>query len=259
MFLSKNPDKEFKNYKAKFKGTQDALLKLEFLTKDNKGNIAITPKGKILAMAPGINPLLTSSLIYDEKLKDLSPLALIETLGFIAGSDDEPDSDELANFVLEDFKNFIGQDKASSKTIKEFKDTKEAYRNYETKILKAQYESQTEFVLPANSFSGYISYLFAYLNSKNSDSISNFREITKKQPCLEKDYVIKEFNRCTQEGNVYRTLSRTVSLLKQLLRICEYTLSNPELYPNSTYYEKLKENAQLALFLIEAKPLNEEL
>jgi hypothetical protein len=54
-------------------------------------------------------------------------------------------------------------------------------------------------------------------------------------------------------------IAQSISTLKQIDRICDFALLNKSKYPNSQYYENLKENAQVALELLNQPPFNDEL
>jgi len=59
----------------------------------------------------------------------------------------------------------------------------------------------------------------------------------------------------SQEGNVYKTISQVVSILNQITRICDYTLSNPHDYKNQSYWKNLKEKAETSILLIKQNPI----
>ena len=104
-----------------------------------------------------------------------------------------------------------------------------------------------------------------YLNDKDNNSISNFRKITGSgysplTPAQQMDYkeATSEYTRLSSEGNVHNVISQTVSILKQICKICDFALGYPDLYPNRDYYNELKENAELALILVKQNPIYDE-
>ena len=60
------------------------------------------------------------------------------------------------------------------------------------------------------------------------------------------------------EGNIYRTISHSISVLKQIRRICDCALDNPEYYPDIEYYEKLRNTVDETMALINKSPINTE-
>ena len=114
----------------------------------------------------------------------------------------------------------------------------------------------------SNSFSGFIAYLFASLNKNDEDSISNFEKIVH-QPTMSlgndkaQNEVAREFNRRLNEGHIYKSLAQSVSVLKQIDRICTFALNNPDDFYNVEYYKNLQDKTQQALYLMKMPPVNE--
>ena len=265
--LSLNPEKEERSLLNKFENYKIALLKQGFLEKNNKNQIFLTPKGKILTQSQGLNPLVLASLIYDEKLKGLEIEQLCQIASYIAGSSSQEESDEISALIDERFKTTIGDELDFNSSKKDFDTTRKIYKETEDKILKSQLESRVpaNFIMHSNSFWGYCGYLWAYLNNKDNNSISNFRKITGSgfsplTPAQQMNYreATSEYTRLSSEGNVHNVISQTVSILKQISKICDFALEHADLYPNQDYYNELKENAELALIITKQNPIYDE-
>ncbi len=263
VFSAKDADKEISILEKKFQRYNNVLEKTKHIKKKNNGITTLNPKGRILKLSQGPNPLLLSELLYEEKLKDSSPVDLCQIIGYIAGSDNEQQDNQANEYtskiLSQKFDDEDGRDEIVSKFLKNNRLVKRA----EIPIKKAQLESRIpkEQILNSNTYSGYILYLWASLNSKNkqNDSYENFRLISedesKKTVSSELE---KEFLRNTQEGIIYKTISQTISTLKQIASICDFALSNSELYPNETYWQDLKQKAIEAINLIQQPPIYDE-
>ena len=75
---------------------------------------------------------------------------------------------------------------------------------------------------------------------------------------IEKNNLIKNYNRKAQQGNVYRVFAHTISVLKQISRICNYALSDPDNYPEVEYYQRLLELSQKGIELMSLPPIDTE-
>ena len=60
------------------------------------------------------------------------------------------------------------------------------------------------------------------------------------------------------EGNVYKIITGSISTLKQIVRICDFAISCDDKYPNTSYWETVKENASEAITLLEKEPINND-
>jgi len=266
-YLSKNKDKELKSMMNKFERYKRVLLKQGFIELDNKKNISITPKGKILTMSQGINPLLLSSLLYDGVFKELEPEQICQVLGYLAGSENRVEDENLPDIVNGRLKAILKYDPNGDRIIEQFNSIREKCLKTEEKILKSQKESiiPPEDIIQTESFSGYASFMWAYLNDKEANSVSNFRKIA--QPIkfnLQKETegaensALEEYIIKSSEGNTYKIFSQVVSMLKQIIRICDYTLSNPTEYKNVDYWKTLRENSETAMLMVEQNPVWDE-
>ncbi len=263
VFLTKNKEKEAQRLLNKFENYKNTLKKLGFVEINHNKKVNLTPKGELLRLARGVNPLLLSDLIYNEKFKDLDVFSLIQIAGYIAGSNEQKESEfigEILNPQMEKVLNCSSDDEK----IVNFNKIIQNISKKEMRIIKATKESkaQKEDIMYGNAFSSYISYAWAILNDNNQNSVDNFIRLTK-EPMTDEDtddYLIEarsEYLRKIKQGSVYKIISQSVSTLKTIARICDFALMNPEKFPNTSYYENLKENSELALLLLVQKPVND--
>ena len=66
---------------------------------------------------------------------------------------------------------------------------------------------------------------------------------------------VEEFVIKSSEGNTYKILSQVVSMLNQIIRICEYAIDNPKDYPNTYYWDELKYKAEIGILLTKQNPI----
>ena len=197
----------------------------------------------------------------------VSPLALVQIAGYIANSDVQMNSDNISD-ILED--NLIGTI-CNIDNVEEFIQTQNIYQNKENSILKSIKEAKvpSDEIFVSSAFSGYIMYLWAYLNQHSNNSIQNFENLVNMDKFddkvfksdgsfdEEKSNSIKDFNRRITEGNIYKLISQTTSSLKQISRLCDFALNHKDLYPDTKYWQNLKKTTQKALTLTKLPPLDE--
>ncbi len=267
VYLSKNPERTEHSLLNKFENYRLVLLKQGFIEKNNQNQISLTPKGRILAQSQGLNPLMLASLIYDKKLKNLNIEQLCQIVSYIAGSSEQKEDENMPFIINQRLSGILKYEPNFESRQADFDETREIYEQTEDKILRSLAESKIplEETVYSDSFSGYCGYLWAYLNDKNNDSISNFRKITNSgyNPLTSKqmtdmENASNEYLRKSLEGNVYGIISQMVSIMKQISKICDYAIQNKELYPNQNYYAELKEKAELAMILIKQSPIYDE-
>lgn len=259
---AKDRDKADKQMHKKFENYTQVLLKQGYLMKNHKKELVLTPKGELLTQAQGMNPLMLTSLLCDEKLAKMSPVQLAQIAAHIQGSSEQVESKELAELVASKLKYMeIGTQQAVS--LIQFEQTKGTYDSIEQKILKALNESRVNKldIKQTNSTSGLIGYLFASFNSLYpNESINNFEQITNSGLIAAGSDALtnSRYENRMSEGNVYKIIAGSISTLKQMIRICDYALSNEESFPNSEYYKIVKENAKEAVKLLDKEPINND-
>lgn len=261
VFTSKNPEKTKTTLEKKFNNYTRILLNQGFITKekDYKDKIEVTPKGKILKNCQGANPMLLASLMYDESLKDITPEQLIQIAASLAGSDEQVLKDEeqkqMLNEIMSRFKKFTNKNKEDG-----FINAQKIITKKEWGIIRSINDARGD-VIVSNMMSGFIAYLFAYLNQKDKNPIANFETIAN-LPFVEytkqdekKDFIWKQcFNKKLHESAVYKTIVQTITVLKQMSRICDYALERKDIYSNSKYWTDLKDNTAKAIEMIKKPP-----
>ncbi|MBQ4646968.1 MAG: DEAD/DEAH box helicase [Candidatus Gastranaerophilales bacterium] len=259
---AKDRDKADKQMHKKFENYTQVLLKQGYLMKNHKKELVLTPKGELLTQAQGMNPLMMASLLYDEKLAKMSPIQLAQIAAHIQGSSEQSESKELAELVASKLKYMeIGTQQAVS--LIQFEQTKGTYDSIEQKVLKALNESRVNKldIKQTDSTSGLIGYLFASFNSLYPDeSINNFEQITNSGSIAagSDSLTNSRYENKMSEGNVYKIIAGSISTLKQMIRICDYALSNEESFPNAEYFKIVKENAKEAIKLLDKEPINND-
>lgn len=262
LYLAKDKEKAEKQMFKKFENYTQVLQKLGCVEKRGKTKYYLTPKGEILSQAQGMNPLLLTSLLYDEKLAKMNPVNLAQVVGYIQGTSKEKESDESSIFTDDVTKNMLNALDGEFSEI-QFYSTKQTLVSTQDKILKALNEGRVnkEDIKTIDSFSGNAVGLFALLNEQNpDDSIGNFEKIVASGNCAYSQNAkeLKEYQRKTREGNVYKLITGSISTLKQIIRICDYALYEPDKFPNTSYWQFVKENAQSAIELLDKEPINND-
>jgi hypothetical protein len=98
------------------------------------------------------------------------------------------------------------------------------------------------------------------LNQIEPNSIANFEKIvaSASEVASSDSEANKEYARKATEGNVYKIITGAISTLKQMIRICDFAIMCDDMYSNTSYWETVKENAQLALELLDKEPINND-
>ena len=63
------------------------LKKQDFIRVNNKNEVTLTPKGKLLTLSQGVNPLMLATLLYDEAFEGMNPKEICQMAGYLAGSE----------------------------------------------------------------------------------------------------------------------------------------------------------------------------
>lgn len=260
VYNSSDKQKTEDQMRQKFFDYEQVLLKQAYLMRDSKKEPVLTPKGQILTRCQGMNPLLLASLLYDEKLANMTPVQLAQVAGYIQGSGNEIPS-ELEGFID---KEVVKQEGIMPQYVcaSEFGQTKNALESSEDKILRTLREHRTNplDIRKINPFGGFVTYLFASMNnSDESDSIENFETIVNIPCCFEAEAEgVYSYYAYSTEGNIYKTIAGSISVLKQIARVCDMAIECEEDFPNTYYWVTLKENALEAIKLLDREPINNE-
>lgn len=259
--LAKDKEKFEKQMLKKFENFSQVLVKLNCLSKNHKKELELTPKGEILTMCQGMNPLMLATLLYDEKLAKMNPLQLAQIAGHIQGTTEQTET-EAQRILVNDKVKFVEIATAQAITLNSFERVKGIFKQSEDKVLKALNEGNVNHseIKRADSFSGFVSYMFASLNLENENSIANFEKIIQTSDIVASSdsEANQSYLRNSTEGNVYKIITGSISTLKQIVRICDFAISCDDMYPNTSYWEIVKENAQVALELLDKEPINND-
>ncbi len=257
--LSKDKEKFEKQMLKKFENFSQVLVKLNCVSKNYKKELELTPKGEILMMCQGMNPLVLATLLYDEKLAKVTPAQLAQIAGHIQGTSEQRETAGVELLVSDKIKYAEVMSEQALSSIN-FEVTKDIFRLSENKVLKALREGNVNRndIKEANTFAGLVSYMFASLNQNSDNSIENFEKIVKStDTVISSDYEAnKEYKRNATEGNIYKIIAGSISTLKQIIRICDFAISCDDKYPNTSYWEQLREKAQEAIKLLDKEPIN---
>ncbi len=239
--------KKFENYKK-------MLLKGGYIWQMSKNGFQLSPKGEILSKSQGMNPLLFCDMLYEESLDNLDEKGLSALCAMMGNANLEEETKEQTQnveSVLKQYcndKNFLG----------DFDDIIKMTKAKEAKITRGLFEARVNKseISYSDSFCAMVLYLWADLNQKNDNSIENFENLIKiiNDSSLSKD----EIKRKTTLGNIYKIIAQSISNLKQIIRICDYALANPDTFSNEKYWQDLELSALCAIELIQKEPINNE-
>ena len=260
--LAKDPSKVEKQMYKKFENFTQVLLKQGYVFRNHKKQYTLTPKGEILALSQGMNPLMVAGALYDEKLANLEPAQLAQFAAHIQNDDNYAESDALKQLIQGKIA-YLEKDEDNLIFLDEYLEVAGIFNDMESTIHRVLNEAnvnKTE-IRYSDSFSGLVGYMFARLNEINpDDSINNFEKIymTQNIQTSADTKLNKNYERKATEGNIYKIITGAISTLKQITNICDWAISAPDLYPNTSYWEKVKENAQIAIDLLDKEPINND-
>ncbi len=257
--IAKEEDKDERAKKKlrQFENYAQILLKQGFMYRDYKNQYVLLPKGNLLLNAQGANPLMTANLVYDEILDDISPLNLAQIAGYIAGSDEIEESSKISVEVDE----ILEREVKEKSEVKDFRKLRQKYQQKEDRLLRSLLEAKIPpyDVISSDNVSGLVTYLWAKMNFDNdNNTIENFEKLTSLEYNKNDKDVSMTMKAKLSEGNIYRIISHSISVLKQIERLCDAALSDSNNFPNQDYYKNLKDCAIWTLDLIDRKPISVE-
>lgn len=268
IYLSENKKEEAQNLLTQFLQCTYMLLKTGYIYGiDDK--IHTTPKGKILALSKCSNPLMLASVLYDEALKSTTVEQLCQIAGYIAGSEIAPKTDQTPDFEkmlkarVEGLENGIEDERETPVFDANFgyESAKSMFQKLEktqslSNMITDKY-TDIEGISYSSPLSGYITYCWAILNKYRPDSISNFEKIITYTTSEDSEEQKEIFASSTAEGDCYKLIAQTVSVLKQMSYICDYAMKNEYNFPNTEYWQSVKEKTQQAIDLMNKPPIHE--
>jgi len=209
---------------------KDILLEEEFITQAGD----LTLKGELLKGLNGYAQIPIIDLLTNKKLAKLTPAEITGVVGGMANikleTIEDCDFDEMRQLSTSDLNYFAEE---LNKHVSEY--------NYKTISLY----NDKEFVMD-NSTIEHL-YSWASLNEEEDDSIQCWKEIMHNRII----YGIRE------EGTLFREISLTIDLMKQLIKITRYAESISTNQEESYYFKILSEKFVEGLSLIQRKPMQE--
>lgn len=192
----------------------------------------ITTKGKLIKYLNGYEQIPIINILTNKTLKDLNP---VQIAGIIGG---------LANIDIIEKSNLPYKEKISSKIddisfINALFSTQKQIKDYEYSISKLYPERELEF---SSNVVDHI-YTWAELNSKDENSRDNWKSIYKEDKLGIRD-----------EGSLFKEITMTSDLLKQLIDITNYAIEFSNNIDDKEYYKILSSKLQEALDLIQREP-----
>ena len=187
---------------------------------------------KLIKYLNGYEQIPIINILTNKTLKDLNP---VQIAGIIGG---------LANIDIIEKSNLPYKEKISSKIddisfINALFSTQKQIKDYEYSISKLYPERELEF---SSNVVDHI-YTWAELNSKDENSRDNWKSIYKEDKLGIRD-----------EGSLFKEITMTSDLLKQLIDITNYAIEFSNNIDDKEYYKILSSKLQDALNLIQREP-----
>ena len=263
VYLSENKDIETENLSREFDTLTLWLSRMGYVTiSDNE--ITVTPKGKLLAYSKNPNPIMFAEMLYHENLKDASVAELCQVAGYIGGSRRAEDTNidsEFIEMLSKSAKNI--QEKlgclpkdATPQSPTEYDRMKTFFQSKESRIKSKASHIDFEGKTYSNDVSGYYTYCWALLNQNRQSSIENFNTILTPYGECGSEKLKNIYNDKAKEGDVYKIIAQSISVLKQMKYVCNCALENSADFPNSEYWYSLREKCDEAIWLMNRPPIS---
>lgn len=210
--------------------TKEAILKENaFITSDNK----VTEKGELLTKLNGYEQIPVIDAIYNKDLKGLNPQQLA---GYVAGlAMLSTEEQKGAGDSLVPFEDEVLDEKA--------KDLSDNVYEYNTSVYPKMGQ---ELYLNTDAMKHV--YTWANLNSESEESTKNWHDMFKGGF----GFKFKD------EGSLFKEITMTTDLLKQMSEIAEYAKNQTVNIPERRYYANLQESTMSAIDLINRKPAKQD-
>jgi superfamily II RNA helicase len=230
----------------KFNAKKAILQKFGYLNQDK----TLTPKGKLLSELNGYHQIPVIDIIFNKKLAAASPAELAGCVGSMALLSEEAaehknrfqeksgKNDFAKRIKVEKFKSgFKHENNYLSWFVNDTSETLEKYNNEMSNNPKFYEIAQNEDAAKRL-------YDWAYLNSTNPDSKQNWRMMCRKHLG---DYV--------DEGSIFKEITQTVDLIKQMSEIANVGLKNVTSQEDGVYFKQLKNTIEETVKLISKEPI----
>lgn len=263
VYLSEDKDIETENLSREFDTLTLWLSRMGYVT-INDDEITVTPKGKLLAYSKNPNPLMFAEMLYHENLKDVSAVELCQVAGYIGGSRRAEDTNidsEFIEMLSKSAKNI--QEKlgclpkdANPQSPTEYDRMKTFFQSKESRIKSKASHTDFEGKTYSSDVSGYYTYCWALLNQNRQSSIENFNTILTPYGECGSEELKNIYNDKAKEGDVYKVIAQSISVLKQMKYVCNCALENSVDFPNSEYWYSLREKCDEAIWLMNRPPIS---
>lgn len=220
-----------KTFMKTFGLKRKVLRKFDFM--DSAHNL--TPKGHLIAKLNGYEQIPIINAIYSKRLGGLKPIELAGAIGGFANIQSSHESENLKD----ESKVFSHSNESLDNFI-----TKETNKldSYNTELEKLDSShNEIEF----NQDSIHHIYSWAELNDINENSTENWAKMIKNSDA----HPIKD------EGTLFKEISMTIDLLKQVTEICDEGIATSQNIIDERYYKELKSTAQEAINLLAKNPI----
>ncbi|MBQ8669522.1 DEAD/DEAH box helicase [bacterium] len=224
--------KKAQEMKSFFASRRRIMKKMDFI----KSNHQLTPKGELLAKLNGYEQIPIIDAIYNRKLEGLNPVELVGAVATMANIEpkfENPHKKDDADCVyyhsnsnLQRFVNSFDAD------LKKFN---VAVKQYDPEYRETQLEQKIATHL----------YEWAKLNAENDDSVENWKKL----------YHGDVGKTIKNEGSVFKEITTTADLLKQMKLIAQTGMKNSVDLSEYNYYEHLSYDIDEAISLICRNPV----
>lgn len=225
-----------------FEDKKEILKNFGFMAEDN----ILTPKGELLSSLNGYEQIPIIDMIHKQKLLGMTPAELAACVGSLVSANKESRArvETQIKAIESEVENKVNIDETeqSNLRINQFVDDFNEYLDdYNEKMSK---DPKFKKVAQDESVPKHL-YAWADLNSRCEDSVLNWKTF------------YNNFKKGADEGGLFKEITRTVDLLKQISEIAETGLKLPQTEQDKAYYSGLKSNAKEAMELLSKKPIQE--
>ena len=227
----KQKDLKTKELVEDFKVKEKILKDNAFITSSNK----VTEKGELLAKLNGYEQIPVIDAIYNQDMKGMDAQQLAGYAAGLAMLSTEEQKGKGDTFVP--FEDELLEKKASNLS--------ERVDEYNEDVYPKLGQGQE---LHLNTDAMKHVYKWADLNSENEDSTENWHDMFKGDT----GFKFKD------EGSLFKEITMTTDLLKQINEIAEYAKEQTVNAPDKRYYSKLQETTTDAIDLINRKPAKQD-
>jgi len=229
-----------------FQKQKNLLNDFGFIQKDNK----LTEKGELLSLLNGYYQIPVMNAIYDKKLAGMNPVELAACVGSLANVGEKRDDDRAVKNNEEDGY-FQHDDEAVTSFVADFDNSLEDYnekREVETKVNENGETVSSYKKIEQNKNATKHLYAWADLNSKEGIPRDNWRKLYSGD--------LKKTIR--DEGSLFKEVTQTVDLLKQMSKISEEASKVVHSDEDVKYYSDLKSTIEESIELLRKEPIVEE-